>query len=228
MPCPDCAGRGIGDWSDCSTCDGSGRVAVAPLKLALDLGFGGHRREWEGYRVYTTDIRPDSKPDYVQDTRALNLPDGHYDLVASSHHLEHIPRFEQERAWAEIFRVTKPGGRTEHYVPSLEWAAAKIADGQADEHVFNVVFGAQEMLGFGREYNTHYFGYTKAIAKSLAESVGFVDVELEDWRDGNPALVYNLIIRARKPEAEGALNPVPHTPAAPAAEAGGESPGSAA
>jgi predicted SAM-dependent methyltransferase len=175
-----------------------GKDKEEDLLLALDLGAGGIRRQWMGYRTYTTDIRADSKPDYVQDTRWLNLPDGHFDLVASSHHLEHIPRWEQERVWGEVFRVCKPVGAIEHTVPSLEWAAAKIADGQADEHVFNVLYGAQESHGYERQFNLHYFGYTKEVARALAEGAGFVNVTCTDWTD-TPELGYNLVIRGTKP-----------------------------
>ncbi len=168
------------------------------LKIALDLGYGGHAREWPGYKTYNTDIRADTKPDYVQDTLYLNLPNDHFDLVASSHHLEHLGRWDQEKAWSEIFRICKPGGLIEHIVPSLEWAAAKINENQTDVHVMNVLYGAQEGHGYERQYNLHYFGYTKGIAKALAENAGFVDVEVKDWRD-NPELAYELYITGRKP-----------------------------
>jgi SAM-dependent methyltransferase len=167
-------------------------------KLALDLGAGGTRRQWPGYKTYTLDIRPDSKPDYCQDTRQLNFPDGHWDLIASSHHLEHIGRWDQETVWREMARVLKPGGTMEHIVPSLDWAGRKLAEGEIDEHVLNVLYGAQEAHGYAREFNLHYFGYTKDVARALAEQAGLVDVECEDWRD-RPELGYNLVLRAKKP-----------------------------
>ena len=178
--------------------DDKKECAADNCKLALDLGAGGRRREWPGHKTYTTDLRADAKPDYVQDTRYLNLPSNHFDLVTSSHHLEHIPRFDQEKAWAECFRVCKPGGKFEHIVPSLEWAAAKVIDNQPDEHVYNVLYGAQESHGYARELNLHYFGYTKAVAQALAEAAGFVNVTCEDWSD-RPELGYNLVIRGEKP-----------------------------
>lgn len=132
-------------------------------------------------------------------------------VVASSHHLEHIPRWEQEEAWREIYRITKPGGRIEHIVPNCAWAAAKIVDGETDEHVMNVLYGAQEAHGYEREFNLHYFGYTPEVARALAESAGFVDVTTETYKH-REELGYNLIVRARKPErATGAsdlLKPV--------------------
>lgn len=168
------------------------------LKLALDIGAGGERREWPGHVTYTTDIRADTKPDYVQDTRMLNLPSDHFDLVASSHHLEHLGRFDQEAVWAEMFRILKPGGRMEHIVPNLEWAGAKIAQGECDEHVLNVLYGAQESHGYKREYNLHFFGYTPLLARALAEGCGLVNVTTESYKE-NPDLGYNLVLRGEKP-----------------------------
>lgn len=170
-------------------------------KKAIDLGAGGVRRAWDGHEVHTTDIRPDSKPDFVMDSRLLSLPDEAYDLVASSHHLEHIPRWEQDQVWREIFRICKPGGSIEHIVPNIAWAAAHIADGHVDEHVMNVLYGAQEAHGYDRQWNLHYFGYTPQLAKEMAEAAGFVDVKVTSFRD-EPALGYNLWIRGNKPPAK--------------------------
>ena len=166
-------------------------------KKALDLGAGGHKRSWDGFRTYTTDLRADTKPDFVMDSRLLNLPAESFDLVASSHHLEHLGRWDQETVWREIFRICKSGGSIEHIVPNAEWAATKMADGIVDEHVLNVLYGAQEEHGYARALNTHYFPYTPAIAAALAEAAGFVDVAVTSYKD-DPALGYNLVIRGRK------------------------------
>ena len=128
----------------------------------------------------------------------LNLPVAHFDLIASSHHLEHIPRWEQAEVWRKLFHLTKPGGACEHIVPNIDWAAAKILDGEADGNVMNVLYGAQEAQGYDRIWNTHFFGYTKGIAKALAEEAGYVDVVVEDWRD-RPELGYEMVIRGRRP-----------------------------
>jgi predicted SAM-dependent methyltransferase len=193
-----------GDWCKCKAAD--------ELK-ALDIGAGGQRRKWDGYRTFTTDIRRDTKPDYVMDSRLLNLPDESFDLTASSHHLEHIGRLDQERVWAEIFRITKPGGKCEHIVPNWVWAANKLIeaekgyDDSAYEHVGNVCYGAQEAHGYERIYNTHFMLYTPRIAKELAEGAGFVDVTTESYRE-NEGLGYNLVIRGRKLKA-GEEKPLP-------------------
>ena len=172
---------------------------------ALDLGVGTFQRSWPYHETHTVDIRPEVNPTYVMDTRYLNLADNSFDLVASSHHLEHIGRLDQERVWSEMFRVCKPGGHIEHIVPNVRWAAQKVEEVEAGrdddgfEAAFNVLYGAQEAHGYERLYNTHFFAYTPSIAKALAEQAGFVDVQTEDWLS-NPDLGYNLVIRGRKPE----------------------------
>lgn len=173
-------------------------------KKALDIGAGATRRQWKGYRTFTTDIRPDVGADYVMDSRLINFPDNHYDLVASSHHLEHIGRFEQESVWSEIYRICKPNGLIEHIVPNAGWAAEKIIDGEEDEHVLNVLYGAQESHGYAREFNTHFFGYTPQIAKALAEGAGFTEVEIQTHHT-NPDLNYNMVITGRKPMPKEAV-----------------------
>lgn len=190
--------------ADCGAVNGTHWLkqpeGYAKMKKALDLGFGGHKRNWDGHRTYSADLRGDTKPDYVMDSSVMpwNFPDDHFDLTASSHHLEHLGRWIQEDVWKEVFRVTKPGGKTEHIVPSLEWAAAKMTDGCWDESVYNVLYGAQEAHGYARDLNSHFFGYTKQIGIELAEAAGFEDVVALDWRD-DPSLGYNLMILGSKP-----------------------------
>lgn len=174
----------------------------APLKRAIDLGAGSNHRSWPGYEVETTDIRPEVHPTYVMDTRQLNLPDDHYDLVASSHHLEHFGRYEQEQLWREMYRILKPGGRMEHTVPNAKWAAAHIADGRLDEDVFNVLWGAQESHGYARHLNAHFFGYTPEVARELAAEVGLVNIEVRSYEE-DPDLYYDLIVTGEKPNDGG-------------------------
>jgi hypothetical protein len=175
------------------------------LKLAIDLGAGDEtgdkKRHWKGHRTYTVDIRAEHSPDYVQDLRKLTLPDNHYDLVASAHVLEHLGRWDQEHAWREMFRICKPGGCLEVQVPSIEWAAHKIAQGSMDTNVMNVLYGAQEAHGYDQHLNQHAFGYTCEIARALADVAGFVDIKTTDWRQDS-GLGYNLILNARKPSPE--------------------------
>lgn len=206
--CNECGGSGRMDIGKplpaggfdhtCDKCGGTGCVENKDIKLALDIGAGDTRRQWPGYKTYTTDIRPSAKPDYVMDTRLLNLPADHFDLVASSHHFEHIGRWDQEYLWTEVYKVCKPGGKIEIVVPNIEWAANKIMNHELDAHVYNVLYGAQEEHGYEREFNSHYFGYTPEIGKAMAEEAGFTDVTVECYHQ-NSDLGYNMIIRGTKP-----------------------------
>ena len=189
--------------STCPKCNGVGTTKVpTPMRLAIDLGSGETRREWPGYITYTLDTRPGAETDYVQDLCALNLPLDHYDLVASRHAFEHIGRWDQERLWKQVFAITKPGGKIEIIVPNLEWAAARIVEGEVDFHALNVLYGSQELEAeMGREFNHHKFGYTPAIIRALAEQAGFAEIEIKDYHS-DPDLAYHLILTAVKPEAK--------------------------
>ena len=170
-------------------------------KTVLDLGAGDHKREWAGYKTVTIDLRAETKPDFVMDMRLLNFPDNHFDMMASSHALEHIPRWEQETVWKESVRVLKPGGKVEHILPNLEWAAQHIANDtleESGEMVFNVLYGAQGDSG-ECSMNTHYFGYTPRIAKELAEAAGLVNVKTSTYRD-NPDRQWEILLTAEKPK----------------------------
>ena len=185
--------------------DGSGlrkdrkEATEAGKKLCLDLGAGESRREWPGYITYTLDSRPRAGVDYVQDLTQLNQPSDHWDRVASRHSFEHVGRWDQERLWSEVFRITKPGGDIEICVPNVEWAAEKIVAGEVDFHVLNVLYGSQEMEAeMGRDKNVHFFAYTPAIARALAEGCGLVNVVVKSYKD-DPSLEYHLIVTGEKP-----------------------------
>lgn len=182
----------------------SGQPGGPPVetgKIALDMGAGNSRREWEGYKTETLDIRKESGADYIQDSRKMTFLDNTFDLVASSHHLEHIGRHDQELVWNEMFRICKPGGGIEHVIPDVSWAANEIMKGNVDVNVLNVLYGAQEAHGYAREFNLHYFGYTPSVAISLAEKAGFVNVKATNWQD-DPALGYNIILTGYKPDPQ--------------------------
>lgn len=184
-----------------------GKDAVEPVKQVLDLGAGDHKRDWPGYKTVTIDIRPEAKPDFVMDMRLLNFPDDHFDMVASCHALEHIPRWEQEQAWKESVRVLKPGGTVEHLLPNLEWAAQHIVNDSMDgsaEPVFNVLYGSQDGQGMGGlGANTHFFGYTPRIARELAEAAGLVNVKTSTYKD-DPERQWEILLTGEKPGKEGA------------------------
>jgi SAM-dependent methyltransferase len=168
-----------------------------PTKKALDVGAGRTRRRWPDHETVTTDIRM-GIADVTTDSCKLPFEDASFDLVASNHHLEHIPRCQQDIVWGEMFRVLKPGGRMEHTIPSLDWAAKELSNGGITVDVLNVLYGAQEQDGYARDLNTHYFGYTRKTAEEMAAKAGLVDVTCRDWRD-DEQMRYHLLVTGVKP-----------------------------
>jgi len=53
-----------------------------------------------------------------QDVEQLTYPDGSFDLVTSTEVFEHVP--DDRRAFAEVYRVLRPGGRLVFTVPLMD------------------------------------------------------------------------------------------------------------
>jgi ubiquinone/menaquinone biosynthesis C-methylase UbiE len=74
-----------------------------------------------------------------QDIQNLTFPDGSFDLVTSSHVMEHVP--EPAAAIGEIYGVLRPGGRYIFSVP-VSWpppeksvTRASLKDGRVAHHL---------------------------------------------------------------------------------------------
>lgn len=52
-----------------------------------------------------------------------NLQDNHYDILFTSHTLEHVPQFRIEQTFAEFNRILRVGGKIRVLVPNLKLAA---------------------------------------------------------------------------------------------------------
>lgn len=73
----------------------------------------------------------------------LPFPDNHFDIVYSSHFIEHIPKSRIEKFMNECHRVLKPGGTIRIVVPDFENIAREyvknIDSGKNEEAEFNVI-----------------------------------------------------------------------------------------
>ena len=157
-------------------------------KKILDLGSGGvdHGELKKEGNVTTVDLRDDTNPDYRCDVRNLPFDNGVFDLVSSSHVLEHFGRDEVDSVLDEWLRVLKPGGELRTIVPSIEWAAKKIVDGEVSWDVKNVLYGLEDY-----DLNFHKNGFTLATLTELLESKGLKILSRTE-------IGYNIIIQAQK------------------------------
>lgn len=145
-------------------------------KKIVDLGCGAEEDSYhtdEG-TVVRVDIREDVKPDYRMDLRKLSFADEAFDIVWSSHTLEHFPRAEFDMVVDEMVRILKKDGELRLLLPNLEWAAQHIMNGEVDINVMNVLYGAQTY-----EENFHKVGFTPKMIEQLLRQKGFVKF---DWQ----------------------------------------------
>lgn len=159
---------------------------------AIDLGCGpAHMNLGDEYHVIRVDIRDECNPTYRCDVRYLPFADGTFDLVFSSHVLEHFGRHEWRKVLTEWFRLLKPKGELRLILPNINWAIEQFKNGTAFtvdkiNHVWNVLYGAQS-----NPYDFHYNGWTEETLKTALEEFGFKEFE---WQSIN----YNMIVQAWK------------------------------
>ncbi len=177
------------------------RISVAKgKKKIIDLGSGRLEDSYttdEG-EVLRVDIREDVNPDYRCDLRILPFGTGEFDIVFSSHTLEHFSRKEVPTVLDEWVRILKEDGEFRMVVPNLEWAAQHILNKEIDGDVMNVLYGAQTY-----DENYHKMGFTKQIVEQLLAERGFKKFVWDEH-------LYHIFVRAWKipPEEIEPANPI--------------------
>ena len=160
-------------------------------KKIVDIGCGPIYNDFNGIKPIRVDIREDVNPDYRLDVRHLTpLENEDFDVVFSSHVLEHISRNEVESTLDEWIRILKPDGELRLVLPNIKWAAERIMNNEVDHHVMNVLYGAQS-------YPTdfHYNGFTPETIVAMLKSRGFIEINTAE--EG-----YNLIVIASRVKHE--------------------------
>lgn len=135
-------------------------------KQVLDVGCGefiNSRAEKLG-QLTRVDIREECNPDYRCDVRFLPFADNSYDIVFSSHVLEHFSREESPKVLKEWLRVVKPGGEIHLVLPNIEWAFENFED---RNNAMNVLYGGQS-----NPYDFHMTGYTPNTLINLLTELG--------------------------------------------------------
>src|SRR3972149_3190756 len=166
-------------------------------KLIADIGSGpiSPYMSDEG-TVISFDIREDMKPDVVCDVRYLPIPDETFDIVFSSHTLEHFAWTGVDKVLKEWCRVLKVGGELRIVVPNLRYVSKRILDDMILPSDYWVVYGEQDY-----PKNFHASGFTPNTLTSLVASMGvFENIQVKEGDiSGLPAAEnWNLQLKATK------------------------------
>jgi SAM-dependent methyltransferase len=101
-------------------------------KTALDVGSEGEeyrniRQPWNkkfydylagrGIKVFTMDLDPEAKPDFIQDITVPILGDDIYDLVIATHLLEHVPTESFQTVVSNLEKLVADSGHLLVSVP---------------------------------------------------------------------------------------------------------------
>ena len=162
-------------------------ISVNGKKRILDIGSGPIvqtelAKEGDLVRV---DLRDECNPDYRCDVRQLPFDNKSFDVVFSSHVLEHFDRHEFNDVLTEWLRVLKEDGELRLVLPNIKWAAAKVMNDDIDNDVLNVLYGGQS-----NPYDYHMNGFTPLRLKQILCDKGLeVKEQAENW--------YNMIFVAK-------------------------------
>ena len=161
----------------------------AGKKKILDVGSGKAPIKTNEGQVVSVDIRDDVGADYRCDFRRLPFANGEFDVVHSSHALEHVARAETSTTLDEWIRVLKSDGELRLLIPNLEWAAKKIVSGELDGKgitAMDVVYAQQQ---YAEDFPKN--GFTPKSLEKILREKGFKHFMVE-----TPA--FHIFMRAWK------------------------------
>jgi len=126
------------------------------------------------------DVRPEVSPDIICDARVLPFEDSSFDIIYSSHTLEHFGRNEIFKTLKEWYRVLKKDGEFWIIVPDIKWAAKRILKENLEnprvmieeDKVLSVLYGDQTY-----ELNAHKTGFTRDTLYRELELLGLKRIE---------------------------------------------------
>lgn len=167
-------------------------------KLIADLGSGPISPYMlEEGRVVSFDIREDVRPDVICDLRNIPVPSEQFDIVFSSHTLEHFGFTKVDKILKEWSRILKVGGELRLVVPNLRYVGKRLYEDESIPTDLWVLYGEQDY-----PKNFHASGWTPKLLKALVESLGiYEDIQVKEGNieDGpaNPSS-WNLQLKATK------------------------------
>lgn len=166
-------------------------------KLIADIGAGpiSPYMADEG-QVVSFDIREDVKPDVICDVRHLPVPAETFDIVFSSHTLEHFGWVNADKVLKEWSRVLKVGGELRVVVPNLRYVGQRILDDKLQGEDYWVLYGEQDY-----PKNFHAVGFTPNTLRDIVASLGiYENIQVREGNFSGPpdAASWNLQVKATK------------------------------
>ena len=155
------------------------------------LHFLPAKDEWEETRM---DIDPRVNPDILLSIQDMNTLQGEFDMIYSSHNLEHLYLDEVAEALTQFYRLTGKGGVVVISVPDLT-AAVEFA---AKEGIHTIAYTVPDSMSVtpymmlyglpGEQFMQHKCGFTKGHLCVLVEMAGYKIASVS--QDSN----FNLVV----------------------------------
>ena len=105
----------------------------------------------------------------------LAFPDNLADVVETYHTIEHLFKWEAEKAFQELYRVLKFGGQIIIECPDLRKCCKYFLQNPFDEQFS--LWGFYGDPGYKNAAMTHKWGYTFETMKKELEKVGFKRID---------------------------------------------------
>lgn len=144
-------------------------------KKIIDLGCGRRKYNTKEGRVIGVDIRDLPGVDYRCDLRKLPFATGEFDIVFSSHTLEHFPRAEYKDVLKEWVRILKKSGELRLSLPNLDWGIQHLRDKKHAVDAMNVFYGAQQ---YPEDF--HKTGFTRETITLDLKALGFKHIDITE------------------------------------------------
>lgn len=135
-------------------------------------------------QLLRVDIDEQWKPDYRCDVRQLPFGDREFDIVHSSHVLEHFYKTETIPLLKEWTRILKLDGKLFLNLPDFDWAVQNLNNESASpEHIHNVIYG-----GHYNEHDVHHTFFNEAKIKHFLDQIG-MEIEIFSRQGYNMSIV---------------------------------------
>lgn len=189
------------------------QIEIPENKLtALNVG-SGKSYVTKGFNLFTDDlknhfeVRVDIEervnPDIVANIYELDqIPNNSFDVVYSSHCLEHIFFHQIPLCLSEWYRVTKKGGEVRIVVPNLKLAAKLVVEGKLFDKLYDsesgeiaaidVLYGYRKQIP-NSEHMAHKTGFTKESLELILKELRYRKFSVEEYE-------HNILVRILKDE----------------------------